>query len=62
MKRYIKIKVILFPTDESSITYKHYKVKNIASIINQLIDGIRKKNVMSMLIMSMLRVTIQKLY
>ena len=42
MKRYLKIKAILFPVGESSITYRHYKVKNVASIINQIIDGMRK--------------------
>ena len=42
MKRYIKIKAIPFPVEDSLTTSRYYKVTEVAKIINQLIDGINK--------------------
>lgn len=42
MKRYVKIKAIPFPVEDSFTKSRYYKVTAVANIINQLIDGIRK--------------------
>lgn len=42
MKRFVKIKAIPFPVEGSYTKSKYYKVNHVATVINQLIDGIRK--------------------
>ena len=43
MKRYVRVRAIPFPVEDSLLKHKYYKVNEVAKIINQLIDGIREK-------------------